>query len=314
MLPKAIQQQVEEAEQMMASMTNGAPAPDADTRNEAQTPEHVSAEPKVEVSQATPAPAPQEPSPWENKYNVLRGKYDAEVPRLHDQIRELRQAHQQMMAEVERLKTQSAEQPSLVTDADREAFGEDLVSLAERVAKQNLKPLQDKLAKLEAENASLHQSMARTEQEVQITSQDAYRNKLTALVPNWEAVNQDHGFLVWLGQTDPVFGVQRQEGLNRAYSNLDAHATAAIFNAYMQTVAPAAKPKSPKDELQSQVAPTRSRSVAAPVTDEWSSKIWTGREIEHFYNEQRRGAYTLADADRISNEIDRAVAEGRVRA
>lgn len=312
MLPKAIQQQLDDADQMMAQLTGEAPAPEADTQHQ-QAPEVLEAQPEVQqVPQVASAPQPQDVD-WATKYNVLQGKYNAEVPRMNQQIRELKQANDEMLAKMEELIQQRTEaQPNLVTDADKEAFGTDLVDLAERVAKQNLKPLQEQLAKLEAENAKLAQRAERTAQDVHVTAQDTYLMHLTRMVPEWEELNVDQGFLHWLGEVDPVFGMSRQAGLDRAFERLDAQATAAIFTAYLGTQAP--KAKSPKDGLQNQVAPTRSRSVTAPVADEWSSKIWTGREIEHFYNEQRRGAYTLADADRISNEIDRAMAEGRVRA
>lgn len=311
MLPKAIQDQIDANEQMMAQLNGTAPAPEADTQHQ-KDPEISEPQPEVQVPQVATAPQPQDVD-WATKYNVLQGKYNAEVPRMNQQLRELKQANEEMQARLEELSKQRTEaQPNLVTDADKEAFGPDLVDLAERVAKQNLKPLQDQLAKLEAENARLTQRADRTAQDVQMTAQDSYISHLTRMVPEWEQLNVDEGFLRWLGEVDPVFGMQRQAGLDQAFDRLDAQATAAVFAAYLGTQAP--KAKSAKDGLQNQVAPTRSRSAAAPVTDEWSSKIWSGREIEHFYNEQRRGAYTLADADRISNEIDRAVAEGRVRA
>jgi FtsZ-binding cell division protein ZapB len=313
-LPKAIQDQIEHADQIVAQLNGEAPAP-ADTPPQ-EEPQPTEPAPEVVVPKAEPAPVttPPQPDVWETKYNVLQGKYNAEVPRLSQQVRELMQANQKLAEDMEALKTQrtTADQNSLVTDADKEAFGSDLVDLAERVARKNLLPLQQELAQLKEENNRLMQQVERTGHDVASTAMEAYTMNLTRLVPNWQDVNVDQGFLTWLGQIDPVFGVERQAALDRSLERMDATATAAVFNAYLASLPQARKPD-PKDELQRQVAPNRSRSAAAPVADDWSQKHWTEQEIHQFYMDQRRGVYSPAEADRISNEIDRAVAEGRIR-
>lgn len=74
-----------------------------------------------------------------------------------------------------------------------------------------------------------------------------------------------------------------------------------------------AKTKTAKDELQSQVAPNRSRTAVAPTVDDGQNKVWTEAEIRQFYTDVRRNHYTQAETDRIENQINQAVAEGRVR-
>lgn len=317
-LPQAIQRSVEAADQLVAQMNGAAPSPE-DTQHQQQTQEPAPVQPVVEpVPQvAAPAPAPAV-DPWETKFKVLKGKYDAEVPRLSQQVRELMQMNQNMQAQMEELKTSraQADAPNLVTDADKEAFGADLIGMTERVAKQQMQAMQRELDVMHRKYDELRSKMDRTESNVQVTAGDTYRMNLTQLVPNWAEINESHEWLVWLGEVDPVFGTQRQAALDKAFEALDVRATAAIFQAFLRTQTPPepAKPvKSPKDELQRQVAPSRSRAAPTPQTDEWSSKIWEPREIEQFYNDQRKGVYSLADADRIAIEIDRAVAEGRVR-
>lgn len=317
-LPQAIQRSVEAADQLVAQMNGEAPSLE-DTPHQQQTQEPAPAQPVVEpVPQVTaPAPAPAT-DPWETKFKVLKGKYDAEVPRLSQQVRELMQANQNMMAQMEEFKTSRAQADvqNLVTDADKEAFGADLIGMTERVAKQQMQAMQRELDVMHRKYDELKSKMERTETSVQGTAEDAYRINLTQMVPNWAEINERQEWLEWLGEVDPVFGTQRQAALDKAYAALDYRATAQIFNAFVRSQTPAepAKPvKSPKDELQRQVAPSRSRAAVTPQADEWSEKIWTPQEIEQFYNDQRKGVYSLADADRIAAEIDRAVAQGRVR-
>lgn len=312
-LPKAIQAQIDAADALVEQM-NGAPAP-VETPAEPVEPSVAQQPPEVHVPQVTPAQQPQQHDEWQSRFHTLRGKYDAEVPRLSQQVRELQTAMQTLLAENERLKQAPAQAPAnLVTDADREAFGTDLIDAMDRVAKQATSPVLQEVERLRQEKAQLEERLGSVNKEVAVSAQDRYQTKLTQLVPNWETVNQDQGFLVWLGQTDPVFGVARQAALDAAYGRLDAPATAAVFQAYLATTTPAAPVTAARQELQSQVAPSRSRVAAAPAADDGANKIWTDRDIQQFYTDVRKGAYTQAEADRIEDQINRAVAEGRFRA
>lgn len=315
-LPRAVQEQLERAEAIQAEM-NVAPAGQADTPQEPQ--QQVATPPEVvePVSQApAPQPAPQPSVDFETKYRVLQGKYNAEVPHLTQQVQALSQALQEMQAQVAEAQKQrtKVDADSLVTDADKEAFGADLVNLVERAARKNVLPVQAELERLTQENAALRQQLERTEVDVQTTSKQGFFDGLTRAVPQWEQLNEDPGFLGWLEQMDPVFGVQRQEALDRAAASLNVKAAAAVFNAYLAATAAPEKPaKTARDDLQSQVAPSRSRAGVAPEVDPAATKIWTNQEIAAFYTGIRQGAYTDEQAARIQSDIDRAAAEGRVR-
>lgn len=318
-LPQAVQDQIDHADALMAQM-NAAPAGQADTPQE---PEPPAPQPPVEEHDPqaqAPQPAAQVPpvdSDWERKYRVLQGKYNAEVPRLTEQIQSLSAAMtemQEQMRDAQKQRTE-VEAKSLVTDADREAFGADLVNLAERIAKQQMLPLQAELQRVQQVNEQLQSQLQRNTEEVQVTSQQGFLAGLSRLVPEWETMNEDPAFLGWLQEQDPVFGVQRQDALDRAAARLDVKSAAAVFNAYKAVAEPAqVKPaKSPKDELQSQVAPSRSRAGVAPEVDAGATKIWTNNEIAAFYSNARQGHYTPEQAARIQADIDRAASEGRVR-
>lgn len=319
-LPAAVQANLDKANAIQAQM-NAAPAGQADTPAEVLEPDPAP-QPEVEIPQAT-APQPAEPVPpvesdWERKYKVLQGKYNAEVPRLNEQVHQLQAAMAEMQEQMKAAQKQrtDVEAKSLVTDADREAFGADLVNLAERIAKQQLLPVQSELERANQVIEQLQTQLKRNTDEVQVTGQQSFLTGLAREVPEWEAMNEDAGFLAWLAQPDPVFGVERQTALDQAAASLNVKAAAAVFNAYKATIAaqtPAKPAKSPKDGLQSQVAPSRSRAGTAPESDPFAGKIWNDAEIRAFYAAKREGAYTPEQAARISAEIDRAAAEGRVR-
>lgn len=319
-LPKAIQQQVEAADQMVAQI-NGQPAnadPGPDPAPEpAPVAQPIAETPTQPVSPETkpqPSAAPEET--WQARFFTLKGKYDAEVPRLHAQVKELNAQVQQLVAEAAAAKAAPAPQPepvkSLITEQDKEAFGTDLLDLIDRATEAKIAGFREREAKLQATIAELQGKVGRVDETVGVSSKELFLDRLAKQVPDWEQMNVDPGFLAWLAEVDPVYGLPRQAALNSAYEALDAMRTAAIFKQYKASVAPQPQ-QTNKPTLQSQVAPTRSRTSPAPATSTSDSRVFTQREIQQFYDEWRRGLIDDAEAVRIEQEIALATTQGRIR-
>jgi len=145
-----------------------------------------------------------------------------------------------------------------------------------------------------------------------VSDKDRFLVGLGQQVSDWEALNVDQGFLAWLQQVDPVYGVPRQAALSNAYEVLDVTRVANIFKAYKQTLPQTPAPSKAKQELQRQVAPTRTRSTTTP-SDNVNDKIFTNQDIEQFYNDWRRGFYDEQEAADMEKQIHTAIAEGRIR-
>ena len=321
-LPKAIQQQVDAADELVAQINGETPKPgetdvDPDNPDNALPPETPPQNPVSQETQPQPDPAAEER--WERKYLTLKGMYDAEVPRLHAQVKELNTQVQQLIAEAAAAKaTQPKADPApaktLITEQDKEAFGPDLLDLIERATEQKLAGTRETEALLRAKIQELEGKLGKVDETVGSSSKEIFLDRLTKQVPNWEAVNVDQGFLAWLAEVDPVYGLPKQAALNNAYEALDANRTANIFKQYLATLPPApATPQQNRQELQRQVAPTRSRTSTAPATSAADKRFYTQGEITQFYEEWRRGFIDETDAVRMEKEIHAAIAEGRVR-
>lgn len=281
-LPKAVQQQVENADRMVAEL-NGTPPANADTGAPA-TP--VAA---ATVSQEQPVQKPVSEETWEARFHTLQGKYNAEVPRQAQQIRELNSVVQTLVAENAAIKTPPAapvQAAPIVTDAEREAFGGDLVDLVGRVAQQTSEQARAEAERIRSENEQLRKQVNDISGQVAAGAKDRFMQQLSAAVPDWQAVNTDHGFLAWLGETDPVYGLPRQAGLDHAYQNLDAGRVAQIFERYK---ALSETTRTPQQSLQSQVAPSSSRAGTQVNTDPLNGRIWTNAEIAPIYQTRRLG-------------------------
>jgi hypothetical protein len=205
-----------------------------------------------------------------------------------------------------------ASTPSLITEQDKEAFGSDLIDLIERATEAKLAGSRQLEAKLTAEIAELKGKLGNVSERQVVSDKDRYESALTAAVPDWQTLNVDQGFLNWLAEVDPVYGMPRQYALTNAYEALDANRTATIFNQYKKSLAPAPQSNNRAD-LQRQVAPTRSRTSPAPTNPNVDKRIYNQQDIDAFYTEWRRGLIDEAEAVQIEKDIHAATVEGRIR-
>lgn len=309
-LPKQVKEQAERANeiaQQMAGNTadnNAAPASDTGaaspppaTQQQQPAPSQTSAEPKQ--------PAPD--SQAEHRYNVLLGKYNAEVPRLAQQLRDMQGLVADLKKQLEARQTpEPPKADAELSPEEIEQYGPDFVAFVKKASKAELAA---QIADLVTRIKALEGSVAQTNQAVQQTAAEKYLEKLASLVPDWVVKNNDPGFLNWLGEIDPMSRVPRQILLERADKDLDADGVARFFTTYFGTGAGAQpRPQPP--------APGNTRVDVVPSGNGPNDKkIWTRAEISAFYDEKRRGLWAgrEAEAARIEQDIIAAPREGRVR-
>jgi hypothetical protein len=310
-LPRAIQQQVDDADAFVAQMTGQTGNTETDPNLDPQPP----ADPQPQPVSQEPQPKPVPEETWERKYLTLKGMYDAEVPRLHSQMKELNTQVQTLIAENAAAKAHQVSEPSsqaktLITEQDKEAFGSDLLDLIDRATEQKVAGFRDRENQLLAEVNELKSKLGNVSERQGISDKDRFLSALAAQVPDWETLNVDQGFLTWLAEVDPIYGLPRQYALTNAYEAFDAARTATIFKQYKAMLAPATQQR--QSSLQSQVAPTRSRSTPA-TTSAGEKRIYSQQEVSDFYNEWIKGRLTNEEAVRMEAEINAAQAEGRIR-
>ena len=319
-LPKQVQAQVEEAERLERELLEQANPSTPETPVEAEqteepTEEVTEGEPltEPEVLEAEPEPVKQtEDETWERKYKTLQGMYNADVPRLRNEVADLKSQLETAIARLDAAskKTEEAPVERLVTDKDVEDFGSDLVDLIKRQATE---VAQQQIDRLKEENAQLRQELNGVSERQGDIARQTYFADLARMVPDYEDINVDQRFLDWLSEVDPLSGHQRQEFLNNAFNTYDVARTAILFNAFKELTGSAPKPKAPPKELVRQVAPGTSKSSTQTIVNT-NEKIWSMAEIDRFYKDVARGVFKGNDAEqaRIEAEIDLAVQEGRL--
>jgi hypothetical protein len=276
---------------------------------------------------AAPAPTAQpvaaSDATLDHKFKVLQGKYNAEVPRLLSIVEEARA----QLAESQRLNQQLQQQlqappqapqrredtfQPLVTDKERQDFGDDLVDMIGRRAQEAVLPAVRQL--LQSELQPLKQTVARSAQSESELRQERIYRMLNERVPGWDVVNNSVEFLAWLEQVDVFSGQSRRNSLATAWNAGDAPRVVGIFEAFKRedastsTSAPA--PRVPAETLIAPGSP-RGGNEAAPGSSR--GRIWSENEIKDFYDRVRRRRVPDAEYAETSAEIARAVQEGRVK-
>ncbi len=260
------------------------------------------------------------------KWRTLQGMYNAEVPRLHSQNRELNAKVQQMEQLLSTLaaQPQSTTAPSVdpvVTEADREEYGESL-DVMRRVTREELIPVAQRIAHIEKILQALQTNVVPQVQNIAQrqarTAEQQFWDELATAVPNWREVNDNPDFQTWLLDIDPLTGTSRQTYLDNAQRNLDVRHVANFFKTWNEltgaaTVAQTTHRSAPAStELERQVAPGKSRNTGAPQTG--NTKTYSPEDIKKFFADVRQGKYKgrEQERDRLERDIFAAQRENRI--
>jgi len=340
-LPEQIRKQAEAVQELYKQLgADPAQGPEADASENTET-EGTAAPAADEPAANAPAPSPapeqptggdKAPEDLQQKYRTLQGMYNAEVPRLHAQNRELGGRIQQLE---QLLATMSSTAPApgaapapaaapvqkLVSDKDVEEYG-DSIEVMRRVSREEVSPVMQRLSKIEqllqqVQTNVVPQVQAVAQRQAQ-TAQQQFWSDLTTEVPNWREVNDTQAFQDWLLETDPLTGISRQTYLEDAQRALDARRVSAFFRTWLKSTGQAPVAQSTgsapaTSELEKQVAPGRARSAGAPQTNK--GKTYTPADIRKFFDDVRSGRYKgrEQERDRIERDIFAAQRENRIQ-
>jgi len=344
-LPAAVQKQVDEADAIIKQMQA---VEDADPAADPADPAAVVTDPPTEpVPEPTPEPEPAtERVDWKQKFLVLQGKYNNEVPILHSDLKEARGAmgglQDQLntltatVASMKELRTNPPEPATpLVSAEEVEQFGPDLIDLIGRVAKQELGvTLDDKLKPVKASVKQVEGKVAQNETSVAQSAREKLYDTLDREVGDWSTINKSEPFLKWLAEEDDLTGIVRGNILRTAFDRNDTTRVVKFFNSFqkehvVETTDPvpatpaadetpaAAEPQQTLDEL---VAPGTPKTGSTGAQEEsGKGRIWNQKLINEFYEyknefvKKNPGKDMPKDMASIERDLFKAQHEGRIR-
>jgi len=259
----------------------------------------------------------------EQKYRTLQGMYNAEVPRLHAEKRELEarvtQLEELLASLADQQAQQPAEQPKLVTDQDLEEYG-DSIDIMRKVSREEVAAQQARINELEQLVRQLQTSVVpqvqQLAQQQTVSSERHFWAELQAAVPDWQEINANPDFQSWLLEVDPLTGMPRQTHLDDAQRNMDTARVINFFTAWKGQAgshsAQQNRSAQPAEQLERQISPGRGRSGGQAVAPD--AKTYTPADIRKFFTDVQKGLYKgrEAERDRIERDIFAAQQEGRI--
>lgn len=352
-LPQSIMRQLAEADELQGQLNSGnqppafLPEPEPEIQA-APTPQQTAPPPPAQPTLPQLPPPPQGEAYWENRFKVLQGKYDAEVPRLAAQLRELQARIQAPAPQAPTPASVPVTRKSRITDEEQTTYGSELLDVVGRKAQDILETalanqaaaFETRMAAVVAQNEALAAQVRGTTEVVAQTQAEKYWEALEKALPNYREINDHPQFRTWLAGVDPYTGSVRQAILDDTFNKLDATRTLAMFNGWLQTLQQTPQPPPPaptppppptpaytpvpydqtvqsvpavRSEVQRQVTPQATNTVPPPSNpNDRRAKIWQAAEVDQVYTDLTKGRYTAEQAKRMDAEISLAVAEGRV--
>jgi len=324
-VPEAVQEQAAAAEKALAdarkaeadaaeAVVEAEKTPEVEPEAPAETPVEAEPEAEAESVEEPVAEVAEEPQAdlaaelerLRHSHAVLAGKYSAEVPLLHKQLRTKAAAIGQLKGELKAARKAAKEEapvdpvnPYALSEDERE-LGPEVATLAEKIANRVIasktKDLDERIQKLAEKEDG-----------------EDFWDTLIGLVPNYGKINGNARFQQWLLEPDPLSGILRDELLKAAQTNGDGNAAARILLAWETTQADTAAPtpsrKSTRPSIAAQVAP---KTVAAAQAKA-KGKVYTLQEYETLMTRVAKKEFTPKRTREVMAELDKAVRDGRVR-
>lgn len=338
--PTAVQKQIEEANKLHAQVykqgatldevtdidaINDLPGADIDKSTK---PDEPAAKPETneggDLSPAAPMEAAgnTDDDKFEQRYKVLQGKYNKEVPQLNSQVKELTNevnTMRKLLSSLDTVNTPVETKPGekLLKDDEIEDYGSDMIDVVKRAAREEFMPL---VTQLQEENSRLKDMLGGVSESVSGNARELLYRSLNLEVPNWKEINTDSAFLEWLEGTDVLSGSQRGALLTQAFEANDAARVLAFFKGYLNENAVVTNeatpevPAEPKVDLMSMAAPGTQRSQNVTSAQD-EKRVYSHAGIAQFYRDVQKGVYAGREAEKKAIEADICAAgpEGRIR-
>lgn len=318
-----------------------APAKEALPQPPAPEPLHTP-QPQLHQGELAPqAPAPQpEPAPddknvtadeWRHRFLSMQGRYQSQVRNNASMEEQMRQLGEELIRTQNMLSTSQGAAPApgqaqsdihhenLITDADRENYGDELIDLTRRAAREAISP---ELARLREDNQKLSQRVQNTGRRETFAAMDQS-------LPAWRQINNDNRFKAWVRLPNIYTGELRVKMLNDAINGANAPKAIALFRDFIaeanatgqqapaaptEQQAPAA-PRTPALDLETLAAPGRARPASGDTQVPTEKPSFTRAQISKFYDDSRKGLYAGREPEyrQIEADMQSAQREGRIR-
>ena len=302
-LPKSVQAQSDAANALHAELYS------TPEKQEGQLDDQAENDPKESAAAKEQTPAPQldkDALYWEQRFNVLQGKYNTEVPALQQENRTLKAQIDTLNQQLANSSAQSGKAAELadtldanLSDEEMDLVGPELVSVIKKLISGNQSTVNP------SELETLKGKVERFERNEQEHTQATFWATVNSRFPNWKELQDTKEGLAYLSGIDQQTGHIRNDLLQAAAGQFDAATVVRMF----QEIEALTKGKREIPANKQQPVTSRNSSQAPGE----QKHIWSRAEITQFYTDKTQGRYKPDEAAQLEADIFAAQAEGRVR-
>jgi len=315
-LPKSVQDAVKNSEALQKQLNDPKPNPQEGTTSVPDTGTPTQGPDTLNPDVVKTDPSQPAPDDWQQKYLTLQGKFNAQVPRLQQDIQQLQGHLSAIESENQQLKTTAATQTqSLDSHGDATSLDRDAISQYG----DEFGTLVDTIQRLEQQNSSLTDDIKRLSGDVNQDrdtqakkTYDTYMSNVSAgistLGGNFSALNADPSFLNWLRQYPEGEAEARHAKLKRAEGQQNVAATMEVFTEYLRPT----RQVSPNPIITPNLQPPATPGAPAPAGQP-EGRMWTRASIAKFYSDKIKGVFKGRDEEAAQLEADIHAAPGQGR-
>jgi hypothetical protein len=319
-VPAAVKRQLEAAQKLVDDQVE--PGDESPAETSVETP--VGEEAPQDVA---PDPDARKREDWKHKYQVLKGKYDAEIPELTNRLAVIGstvEAQTNLIADLQQRRQETTATPApsttpspkldVIDETEFEGYGESIVKLVRQlnalVKTGNAAPVAPTV------DPGFEQRISRIEAQVVKTAEQEYYEALDRSVPDWKVVNKDPKFLTWLQQLDPITEIVRMAAIKRGAQQFNSRQVINIFTAYKKEAGIKDKPTPVKKDIgaQVQVVPSTTGSEGdQEVEAREAAKYATREEFSEAKNKFIKGRLSEADFNKVAARFQAAIRDKKVK-
>lgn len=239
----------------------------------------------------------------QSRYNSLRGKYDAEVPRLNQAVKDMEAQLNAAREENARLQEEAAtasQRSAGLTDEDVDTYGSDMVDMVRRGVNESLGSVTSETAKMRAELERIKAQVSANQRTNEAAAEREFTRVFDEAIPGWREQNEDPEFLEWLKTPIPGYGVPRQIALNGAVQQNDPYQAVEIFKEFLNE-----KQAKRNNGLGRQVQPDYAHRSAQPAGT--VPTTWTQAKVAEFYARAQRHEFSPEEYQRLEQDLNDAL-------
>lgn len=272
-------------------------------------------EPPPPAAPAVPALSPEE---MDHRFKSAEGRYKTAAAQNAALLEQIAKQNDEI-ARLQQVARPAAPQTPVLTDKDKELYGDELIDFVKRAAQEVVAPVQQ----------AVQQVTAQTQNVARATQQASARSITEALdqdIPDWRQINGSAEWKAWLALPDVYSGVPRIQLLNAANKAGSPARVVAFFRGFLSDYAaqqppaapnaepapPPAQPRQPAVSLEMIAAPGRPQPAGGSTpTPADQQPSFTRAEVAKFYSDVRKGLYAGREQEKMTVERQIFAAQGR---